>query len=285
MYELGDLYPAALDVFDQNRQLANPAAATLVITQPDQTAVTPVLTLPPAETGKLRYLFPTVQPGRHLTRWVVTMAGSTPSKAYTDVFDVLAAAPPSILSLADAKQTLSMDPAYTDDDDELRGKLRGITASVERYMRTVYAYRQVTEIIERPRMGVPWTLPASLRLTYVPVISLTSLVTLRPDSTVLTTYDTVNDMWVDPESGLVHRTGGPPFAGRMQAVYAAGMRVIPENVIEGSRVLLQAVWETRRGPGGVNGVVGPEEMSDYRHYTALPRKCIDWLGPPRPVVY
>ena len=107
----------------------------------------------------------------------------------------------------------------------------------------------------------------------------------RDPAQVITTYDTVNDMWTDPESGLVHRVGGVPFAGRMQASYTAGMTVIPENVIEGARVLLQAVWETRRGPGGVNGVVGPEEMSDFRHFTALPRKVMDWLGPPRPVVY
>ena len=108
-----------------------------------------------------------------------------PDKAYTDVFDVLDAAPPSIICLADAKQTLSMDPAYTDDDDELRGKLRAVTTSVERYMRTVYSYRVCTEIIDRPRMGVPWLMAAALRLTFVPVIpvngSITSLVTLNPD--------------------------------------------------------------------------------------------------------
>ena len=280
MFELGSVYPASLDVRNASGQLADPASATLTFTLPDQTTATPVITLPSAEPGKLRYSYLTAQPGRRLVRWQTT----GPNLGYTDVFDVLTAAPSAILSLADAKQTLSMDPAYTDDDDELRGKLRGVTTSVERYMRTAYTYRTVTEIIERPRMGAPWTMPQALRLTTVPVISLTSLVTLNPDGSVVTTYDTVNNMYVDGESGLVRRTAGPPFAGRMQAVYPAGMTIIPENVIEGSRVLLQAVWESRRGPGGVNGVVGPEEMSDYRHYTAMPRKVVDWLGPPRPVV-
>lgn len=283
MFELGDVYPAALDVFDENQQPVNPATVSLVITQPDQTTVDCTVANPPAVAGKLRFPFLTAQPGRHLVRWVLTV----PNKSYTDVFDVLDAAPAAILSLADAKQTLSMDPSYTGDDDELRAKLRAVTRSVERYMRTVYAYRTVTEIIERPRVGVPWLMTTALRLTYVPVIpvagSITSLVTLNPDGSVVTTYNPA-DMWVDPESGLLHRLAGPQFAGRMQAVYPAGMRVIPENVLEGSRVLLQAVWETRRGPGGVNGVVGPEEMSDYRHFTALPRKVMDWLGQPRPVV-
>jgi hypothetical protein len=281
VFDLGSPYPAALDVYNAAGQKTNPDTATLVITLPDQTTVTPPVTLPPAVTGELRYLFPTTQPGRHLVNWTIT----NPSKAYSDVFDVMEAAPPAIISLADAKQTLSINPDYTDDDDELRAKLRGVTTGIERYMRTVYAYRQVTETFQRPVMGIPWAASSALRLTFVPVIKLTGLVTVSPQNVVTTTYDPVNNMWTDPESGLVHVYAGPPLAGRLQATYTAGMTIIPNNVLEGARVLLQAVWETRRGPGGLNGVIGPEEMADYRHYTALPRKCVEWLGPPRPVVY
>jgi hypothetical protein len=281
MYELGAVYPAALDIRDQNQQPANPATATLAITQPDQTAVPCTITLPPPVTGQLRFPFPTAQPGRHLVRWNTT----GPVTAYTDVFDVMEAAPQALISLADAKQTLAMDPGYTADDDELRAKIRAITSSIERYMRTVYAYRSVTETITRPVLGVPWMLPAQLRLTYVPVIQLNSLVTISPANVITTTYDTVNNMWVDTEAGLVHRYNGPPFAGRMQAGYTAGYKIIPTHIIEGARILLQHFWESRRGPGGLNGVIGPEELADFRHYTALPRKCTELLGPPRPVVY
>jgi hypothetical protein len=281
MFELGSVYPAALDVLDQNRQPVNPATATLTITLPDQTTVTPAVTNPPAVTGQLRYPFLTTQPGRHLVNWSTT----GPVTAWSDVFDVMEAAPPAIISLADAKQTLSIDPSYTDDDDELRSKLRGVTTGIERYMRTVYAYRQISETFQRPVMGIPWAASSALRLTYVPVIKLTGLVTISPQNVVTTTYDPVNNMWTDPETGLVHVYAGPPLAGRLQATYTAGMTIIPNNVLEGARVLLQAVWETRRGPGGLNGVIGPEEMADFRHFTALPRKVTDWLGPPRPVVY
>ena len=105
------------------------------------------------------------------------------------------------------------------------------------------------------------------------------------DTNVLTTtYDTVNNMWVDPESGLIHRYNGPPFAGRMTAVYTAGYQIIPTHIIEGGRILLQHIWESRRGPGGIGGIIGPEEMADFRHFTAMPRKVTDLLGPPRPVV-
>ena len=281
MFELGSVYPAALNVYNQDQQPANAAAVALAITLPDQTISTPVVANPPAVTGQYAYPFLTTQPGRHLVNWTTT----NPSTAWSDVFDVLEAAPPSLFSLADAKQTLAIDPDYTDDDDELRSKIRAVTSSIEKYMRTVYAYRQVVEPFDRPKMAVPWMLPSSLRLTFVPVIKLTGLVTLSPQNTVTTTYDTVNDMWTDAESGLVHRIGGPPFAGRLQATYTAGYQIIPNHILEGGRVLLQAVWETRRGPGGLNGVIGPEEMSDFRHFTAMPRKVTDFLGPPRPVVY
>jgi len=281
MFELGSVYPAALDVTDQNGQPVNPATATLAITLPDQTVVTPAITLPPAEQGKLRYAYLTAQPGRHLVNWVTT----GPNTAYSDVFDVMTAAPPALFSLADAKQTLGIPASNTADDDELRAKIRAVTASIEQYMRTAYAYRTVTELFRRPNMSPPWNMPHALRLTTVPVITLTSLVTLNPQNVVTTTYNPAADMDVDPESGLVTRNGGPPFAGRMQAVYRAGMTIIPENITEGGRVLLQHIWESRRGPGGLNGVIGPEEMSDYRHFTGKPRKVMDLLGPPRPVIF
>jgi hypothetical protein len=281
MFELGAVYPAALNITDGNGQPADPVSVSLIITQPDQTTVNCTVPLPSAVPGQLRYPFPTVQPGRHLVNWTT----SNPATAYTDVFDVLEAAPPSLFSLADAKVTLSMDPAYTADDDELRSKIRAVTRSLERVMHTVYAWRQVTETIPQPLFPSPWGLSAKLRLTFVPVLALTSLVTMSPQNTVTTTYDTVNNMYVDAETGLVHRYAGPPFAGRMIAGYTAGYQIIPSNVLEGGLILLQHIWESRRGPGGLNGVIGPEEMADFRHFTALPRKVQDLLGPPRPVVY
>lgn len=281
MFELGSIYPAALDVLDENGQLANPSSAVLAITQPDQTVATPAITLPPPVTGQLRYPFLTAQPGRHLVRWVTT----GPVTAYTDVFDVLPAAPPALFSLADAKQTLQIPASNTTDDDELRGKIRAITTSIEQYKNTAYAYRQVTEYFTRPNMSPPWNLPVKLRLTTIPVITLTSLVTLNPDGSVVTDYLPASNLQVDGATGLVSRLAGPPFAGRLQAVYTAGMTVIPENILEGGRILLQFVWESRRGPGGLNGVIGPEEMSDFRHFTGKPRKVMDLLGPPMPAIF
>lgn len=291
MIELGAPYPASLNVYDQNSNPVNASTVTLVITQPDQTTVNCSPILNPA-TGQYTFTFPTVQTGRHTLAWATT----GPTTAYRDVFDVGPAVPQAIISLADAKQTLGIQLSDTSDDPELLAKLAAITTSIQLYMHTQYVPVTITEWHNWPAQMAPWERP-KLRLgggsvtvgppdvQLLPIQSLTSLITYGPQNQVVTTYDTVNNMYVDPWSGLVTVYAGVPLAGRMQAIFTAGMSQIPYNVIEGGKMLIQHIWESRRGPGGVNGLIGPEEMGDFRHFTSLPRKVTEMLGPPRPVVF
>jgi hypothetical protein len=280
VFELGGVYPAALNLYDENSQPVNAQAITLVITLPDQSTANCAITNPPQVTGQYAYPYITTQPGRHKLCWTTV----NPITVYRDVFDVNSASPDAIISLADCKQTLQIDPADTSDDAELLAKLQAITHSVQRYMHTQYIPRQITQWDRFGAMPT-WRHPR-LRLTTLPVMGLISMVTMSPANTVVTTYDTVNNMIVeDPESGLVTVFNGPPLAGRLQTIYTAGYTAIPYNVIEGSKILLQHVWESRRGPGGLNGVIGPDEMADFRHFTALPRKATEFFGPPRPVIF
>jgi hypothetical protein len=292
MIELGGLYPAAMDLFDLNGQPVNAATVTLTITQPDGTQVVCPVTSPPAVTGQYTYPFPTVQPGRHQVVWATV----NPTTAWRDIFDVGSAAPAAIISLADAKQTLSISPADTSDDVELLAKLAAITTSIQVYMHTQYVPVQLTEWHNWPAQMAPWERP-KLRLgggtlvspppdvQLLPVSGLTSLITYGPQNQQVTVYDTVNDMYFDPQTGLVTVYAGVPLAGRMQAIWGCGMTQIPYNIIEGGKMLIQHIWESRRGPGGTSGLIGPEEMGDFRHFTSLPRKVTEMLGPPRPVVF
>jgi hypothetical protein len=292
MIELGAVYPAAVNLFGSNGQPVNAATVTLTITQPDGTTITPAVTNPPAVTGQYQYPFVTAQAGRHTVSWTFT----GPVEVYRDIFDVNPATVNAIISLADAKQTLGMDPAVTDDDTELLAKLQAITTSIQLYMHTQYVPVQLTEWHSWPAQMIPWERP-KLRLgagtlvnppadvQLLPVASLQSLITYGPQNQVVTTYDTVNNMYVDSQTGLVHVYNGVPLAGRMQAMFTVGLPVVPWNVIEGGKMLIQHIWESRRGPGGVNGLIGPEELADFRHFTSLPRKVTEMLGPPRPVVF
>jgi len=268
--DLGADYPAAVDVYDDTGVLANAVSVTLTITLPDGTTVTPPVANPPASTGQYRYAYPTAQPGRHVIRWVT----AAPDTAWPDVFDVAPAAPPSIASLAEAKQFLGIPLAETGEDDELRAWLAGTTQAVEQAKNEVIARRQVTvtEWNEQPR---------SLRLWQVPVISLDSLASADG----IRTWDVTADVRLDGDSGLVRLVSGPHLRGWITAAYTAGYQVVPYNYMQASLVLLQHVWETQRGPGTIGGgVIGPEESADYKQAHMLPRKVREWLGEPRPSV-
>jgi hypothetical protein len=269
MIDYGGLYPAALDVFDENGDPTNADTVTLTFTLPDGSTVTPAVSNPPAVTGQYRYAYPTTQAGRHVERW----ATLGPVTSYRDVFDVGEDMPPSIVSLHDAKVFLGIDLTDTSQDDELRWWLAGTTRVVEREMNEVIAMRQITVTEKNHRRNV-------LRLFKVPVVSLVSLA--RYDGSY--TWDVGTDVYVDSETGLVELLpgGAQSLLGRLTAVYLAGYSVIPYHLMQGSLVLLQHVWETQRGLGTVGGgVVGPEEAGDMKQMYMLPRKVREWLGPPR----
>lgn len=286
MFDLGAVYPAALDVFNENGVLTDPSTVTLTITLPDGTTVTPTVPLPSTVAGQLRYAYQTVQSGRHEVRWVCT----GPNVAYTDVFDVADAMPPSILSLASAKRVLRIDPTDTRDDDDIREMLAGITEAVENYKNEKIARRTiVSEQHQFDLWSWSWQVPR-MKLDFTPVISLTSLVS--EDNTVnwlpngpIPANTRGYPLYVDGDTGIISVVSGPPITGWVVASYICGYAQIPPNYLEGTKVFLQWVWETRRGTGGLGGVIGAEELhAPAAHPYLIPRKAEQWFGPPFPVV-
>jgi hypothetical protein len=278
LLNVGGVWQFALDVRDADGNLANPDTVTLQIMLPTGQLISPAVPNPPAATGMLRYDYVTQYPGQHK----VAAATTNPSAAWSDTFNVAEQFPPAILGLADAKQCLGIDLDNHEDDDELRGMLAGVTWGVENYKHEAISMRTITD---HRFFGPPWGgwYPLSaykIRLYTVPVIALISVI---PDNPNLQPYN-IADLSVDSNSGLVSVNTGPPVRGWLTFTYAVGYSLIPYNYLEGTKVFLQHVWETRRGPGGVGGVIGPEELADYRHYTSLPRKATEWLGAPRPTV-
>lgn len=172
----------------------------------------------------------------------------------------------SILTLDLLKDHLQI--TGNDDDAALQSYVDGINAAIEDYKHEVIAQRTITERITVT--GCPF------RLWQVPVISLTSLTPVGGDAVDITGVD------VDPESGLVYGSVTP---GRYVAVYEAGYSVIPQRYVQGALVIAQHVWETQRGTAGVpTGVIGPEEYRSRTVTYTIPRKALEWLGSPRPVV-
>jgi hypothetical protein len=181
----------------------------------------------------------------------------------------------SILELYEAKAALGIADDDTDADDELLGYVDAITGAIESYKHEIIAQRTVTQRLKLCGRD-------TFRLWSVPVISLTSLVSLN--GTV--TYDVgPTKMYVDPDSGLVDVIAGPMPTGKCKAVYEAGYAVVPANYRQGALITLQHVWETQRGVGTVE--MGVDSHGDYNPrfstYT-LPRRALELLGHPRPLV-
>lgn len=264
-FDLGAVVPLGTQVKDSSGALANAGAMALTITLPDGTtsSVSPVS---PASTGIYTYDYSTAQAGRHTVRWVATGVNAG---AYTDSFDVREAAPPGILSLADAKRHLNL--TATTDDDEVRGWIEAVTAGIEGLCGPVVV-RTVTE-----QHDVRYTRLLALRQT--PVLALTSV---EPVLTGGTSY-TVGDLVVDSVTGIVRRLNGSSFLGPLEVTYTAGRRIVPAAMTAAARIILQHLWRTQQGPGrpqlGTGDFDVSEPIAGWGY--AVPNRALQLLEPHR----
>ncbi|MFJ2004814.1 hypothetical protein [Streptomyces chartreusis] len=260
MLDLGSIYQVAVDVRDAAGVLADPSSATLTITLPDDTTVTPTVPLPSAVAGQLRVDYVTTQAGRHTWRLVT----ASPTTAYTDVFDVAQSAPVAIVSLARAKKQLNIVASDTSDDEELRGFITAAGLAAERQLGTIVARRPFTERCQTDAFG-------RILLSNVPVLSVTSAVSADG----LTTWN-AGDLHPEPDTGLVYAAAGPSLRGDVDLVYQAGLRIVPEDYQLATLIIIQHLWETQRGSMGVQLGGEGEPWLPGRGF-AVPRRAIELL--------
>jgi hypothetical protein len=262
-FDLGAVVPLGTTVRDAAGALANAGAMALTVTLPDQTTVA-VAPVAPTATGVYAYDYPTVQPGRHVVRWV---ASGVNAGAYTDSFDVREAAPPGILSLSDAKAHLNI--VSSAHDDELRGWIEAVTAAVEVFTGPVV----VRTVVEDHDVRAART----LALRQPPVLSLTSV---APILTGGITY-TVGEFSLDGGSGIVQLLAGGTVAGPLRVTYVAGRRIVPAAITAAAKIILQHLWRTQQGPGrpqrGVDDFDVTEPIPGLGY--AIPNRAVQLLEP------
>lgn len=262
-FDLGATARLTAECRDPGGTLVTAGAAILSIVIPDGSTAFPVVTV--TDVGRYQADYPTVLPGRHAARWVFT----GPAHAYTDQFDVREAAPPYILSLADAKKHLNK--TGTIDDDEVRTWVEATTRAVEWFVGPVVP-RTVTEIHDRA-----WA--HQLALLQPPVLTLTSLAAVRTGGTSYTAAE----FDVDQDTGIVSRLDGGRIAGPLRATYTAGRRIIPAHFSAAARIILQHLWRTQQGPGRPQMGTGDFDVSEpipglgY----AIPNRALQLLDPDR----
>lgn len=185
----------------------------------------------------------------------------------------------AIVSLDEAKRQLQIDPMDTGDDVEVQAYCDGITKVIEEYKREIIEQREIREDVE-VHGHVARLNHQRIRLWSVPVISITSVTSVTGSMS----WD-VSRLRLNKETGLVRVLSGPRIHGLTEWVYQAGYVTTPDHYKRGALVTLEHNWETRRGHGMTRGgVVGEEERYDHRYSYSIPRKALEWLGAPRPVV-
>jgi hypothetical protein len=269
-YDLGDVVPLSISIKNKDGDPENATAVTLTITNPDGTSENPVVANPSA--GVYECDFQTVNPGRHLVRWLAT---GNNAGAHVDVFDVRPASPPLLVSFADARAALNVN--RPDDDEEIRALLEAITETIETFVGPVVR-RSFTE---RHTRG-PY-----LVLRRSPVIELTSVVGIGAG---VPTFD-VNEMDLDPGTGIVTFLDGRSFDYPTRVTFVAGREIIPAPIREAANIMLIHMWNVQRGAGGLPSLGG--QRRDIVDYTirqawepvvpgygyAIPNRALELLGP------
>jgi hypothetical protein len=236
--DLGDNLPFAFTVTNSAGAEADATSVTLTITRDGVAEPGSPFTVTSTTTGRYDKDYAAPAAGHYVGRWVATGANAC---AYVQVFDVEAADPGYLFSLARAKQHL--DITVTTVDEELRAWMSATTRIVERIVGPVL----VRTITDERHDGGP-----SLRLRQPPVLNDAAglaVLTVGPWFTTGATYAAA-DLRVTPD-GLIERRDGGGFAGTYAVTYQVGRRVIPSNISGAGLIILKGLWETQRGAAGL----------------------------------
>lgn len=244
-YDLGAVVPLHTTVRDETGAPADAGAMTLTVTLPDGSATdTPVSS---SSAGVYDHAYATVQAGRHVVRWVATGANAGAS---VDVFDVRAADPPRLFSLAAAKGKLDIPLTSTRDDEELIETIEATTAAVEYFVGAV-ARRSVTQVVSGGG--------AAALLHTTPVLDVTGLAGVLPTQ-VAVPLDVLD---TDGDTGVLRRTDGQGFPpGEYRVTYTAGRAAVPANISLAAKLIMQHLWRTNYGASrGLAAIGGGDDYA------------------------
>jgi hypothetical protein len=169
----------------------------------------------------------------------------------------------ALLDLAMARRQLDNLSTSSASDEELQLWVDASITAVEKARGEAVDVREFVD--ELPVAG------GSVTLAHIPVVSLTSVV----GAGTAASWD-VADLRVSP-SGVVVATSGPALSGTVVVAYTAGQADPPANYAIAGLIILQHLWEARRG------TMGPRRGGDDEVYVpqlgyAVPRRATELLG-------
>ena len=277
-YDVGDPIPLSITVNNVSGAPENATTVVLTITLPDLTTVAPTVT---GVVGVYTLNAPYVatMAGRHVVSWVATGTNACTS---SDVFNVLAADPGFIISLADARRALRLTGTSTTTDEDLRDLIADATPIMEDI---------VGSILRKTRVETYDGGTSQINLLWPPLISITSIIesfgsnyarTLTAQDIFAGTGADSYGYTVDLTTGIITRRASGVamcfMAGKrnIQVTYVSGRASARGNVLRATRMLIRDMWtqEQQRVPL-VNGQ--PQGTTMIRGL-AVPNAVIEMCG-------
>lgn len=251
---VGSAVPLAWTNTDTYGNPQDAATVTLTITLPDRSTATPTVTRTGLGSYSAKYV--TTQAGHHVILW--QGADSNYPGAWADSFEVQANADPTIVSLMEAKEIVRLT-GDSSQDAILQGYNAAATEVAELFCGAVVT-RQVSRMVRAqgrvmilPKAPVRTDLGTALDPSGRRDGSTTNgLVSITPLMTYGFMYD-LSQLLVDQDTGLVRQSAGLPFFysgdpyAQFLATWWAGRKVIPAAVYEGAKVILEHLWQIKRG--------------------------------------
>jgi len=265
-FDLGDPIPLTFITKDAAGALAAVTTAVLTITLPDGTNVLPAVAAVSTGTYAPTTPYISVQSGLHRVSWVGSGANA---QDYGDVFNVLAANPRFLISLADARSALGTVATNTVKDEDLRSYLAAVTSIIE----------DVTGPI-LPLTGQVWTVDGGGSQVLLP--SAVASVQSVTDTGVALTSGA--DYTVNLRSGIVTRgTLLYPFrflpgVQNVTITYTVGGSTVPANVALAARIILRQLWLVSGQQGNRPAMGSPESVSSAPVGFAIPNAALELLN-------
>ncbi|MGX7679079.1 hypothetical protein ACSMXN_09275 [Jatrophihabitans sp. DSM 45814] len=285
-FDVGDPVPLAVAVTDSSGAAANATLVTCTVTLPDGVTTVNVTVTNPS-TGTYVGAYIATVPGRHTVRWVATGLNAC---TYSDVFEVAAADPGMLISLAQARSALrlpgSVSASQRIDDEDLRELIMAATGPMEDLCGPILP-RQCDETHDGGGVTV--------RLLQAPCISITNVVESYGAGYNRTlTLETLDGngafdsfgYTVDLDDGiLMRRISGvaAQFIGgrrNIHVTYVAGRTVISMRLVRATRRLVRWLWQTEmQGQRPTNS--GPEQVTYTPMGFAVPNAVVQLCGDER----
>jgi hypothetical protein len=257
----GQVYRSTLTIAGQ---AGAPSSATLTITKPDGTLVTPALGAG-SQSGAdwvitYDYALPTA--GQFKFTWTTTGPGTAPFPDYVNVRDFI-----SLIGLAEGKLHLGI--TVTTYDDEIANFLMASAELVEDRAGPCVR-RDFTDRVYDPDGSAELLLPRS------PVLAVTSVTSKWPGGPSWAAADLAPDL----AAGVVAQASrGLFWLGPWDVLYTCGRVQIPERLLHAQKEQLRHLWETQRGADPPQLLGGEETFTTSAGFTfSVPRRVTELLG-------